>query len=137
MNEWTTVPEEILETYAAEIRANMRNYSIWSGNYVVVIPKQHREHLQAAGWNKADIAEFLYLRARIKRSEWALVGKGSVIRDKGNKEYCALPSPEHLLVVTAGGPAGGFGAIIPPWLGLKSQAVTLPVGVCIDCEPPA
>lgn len=137
MNEWTTVPEEILETYAAEIRANMRNYSIWSGNYVVVIPKQHREHLQAAGWNKADIAEFLYLRARIKRSEWALVGKGSVIRDKGNKEYCALPSPEHLLVVTAGGPAGGFGAIIPPWLGLKSRAVTLPVGVCIDCEPPA
>jgi len=137
MNEWTVEPEEILETYAAEMRANMRNYSIWSGNYAVVIPKQHREHLEAAGWSKADIADFLYRRARITRSEWAGVGKGAVVRDKGNEEYCALPSPDHLLVIAAGGPAGGFGAIIPPWLGLKSQAVTLPIGVCIDCEPPS
>ena len=133
MNEWTVDPEEILETYAAEIRANMRNYSIWSGNYVVVIPKQHRDHLEAAGWTKADVADYLYRRARIKRSEWALVGKGSVVRDKGDTEYCALPSPDHLMVVAAGGPAGGFGAIIPPWLGTKSQAVTEAVGLCIDC----
>jgi len=135
MNEWTTQPEDILETYAAEMRANMRNYSIWSGNYVIVVPKQHREHLEAAGWTKSDVAQFLYQRARIKRSEWATVGKGAVVRDKGEQEYCALPSPDHLMVVAAGGPAGGFGAIIPPWLGLKSQAVTVPVGACIDCEP--
>ena len=133
MNEWTTVPEAILDTYAAEMRANMRNYSIWSGNYVVVIPKQHRDHLQAAGWTKSDVADYLFRKARIKRSEWASVGKGSVIRDKGDTEYTALPSPGHLLVVAAGGPAGGFGAIIPPWLGMKSQAVTTGIGVCIDC----
>ena len=30
MNEWTTQPEEILETFAAEMRANMRHYSIWA-----------------------------------------------------------------------------------------------------------
>jgi len=133
MNEWTTVPEEILDTYAAEMRANMRNYLIWSGNYVVVIPKQHCDHLQNAGWSKADVAEYLFRKARITRAEWASVGKGSVIRDKGDVEYSALPSPAHLLVVAAGGPAGGFGAIIPPWLGTKSQAVTIGIGVCIDC----
>lgn len=135
MNEWTTEPEEILDTYAAEMRANMRNYSIWAGNYTIVIPSQHRDHLQAAGWSKADIADYLFRKARIKRSEWAKVGKGSVIRDKGDLEYAALPSPEHLLIVAAGGPAGGFGAIIPPWLGTKSQAVTLAIGACVDCEP--
>ena len=48
MNEWTTEPEEILETFAAEMRANMRHYSIWAGNYALIIPKQLREHLQAA-----------------------------------------------------------------------------------------
>lgn len=133
MNEWTTEPEEILDTYAAEIRANMRNYSIWSGNYAIVIPKQHRDHLHRAGWNKADIANYLFQKARIKRSEWADVGKGSVVRDKGETEYKALPSPDHLLIIAAGGPAGGFGAIIPPWLGSKSQAVTAAIGVCIDC----
>ncbi len=136
MNEWTTEPEEILETFAAEMRANMRHYSIWDGNYALVIPKQLREHLQGAGWSKTDIAAFIHRRARIRRSEWATVGKGAVVRDRGDSEYAALASPEHLLVVAAGGPAGGFGAVIPPWLGHKSRAVTLPVGVCVDCEPP-
>ncbi|MFP6838206.1 MAG: hypothetical protein VB962_01290 [Pseudohongiellaceae bacterium] len=136
MNEWTTKPEEILDTYAAEMRANMRNYSIWSGNYVVVIPKQHRDHLQSAGWTKSDIAEYLFRTARIKRGEWSNVGKGSVVRGKGDIEYTALPSPDHLLVVAAGGPAGGFGVIIPPWLGSKSLAVTVAIGACVDCEPP-
>jgi hypothetical protein len=136
MNEWTTEPEEILETFAAEMRANMRHYSIWAGNYALIIPKQLREHLQAARWNKADIAAFVHARARIRRSEWAEVGKGKVVRDRGESEYAALESPEQLLVVAAGGPAGGFGAVIPPWLGHKSRAVTLPIGACVDCEPP-
>jgi hypothetical protein len=32
MNEWTTKPEEILETFAAEMRANLRHYSIHPSN---------------------------------------------------------------------------------------------------------
>jgi hypothetical protein len=136
MNEWTTQPEEILETFAAEMRANMRHYSIWGGNYALIIPKQLRDHLQAAGWSKTDIADFMHRRARVHRREWAEVGKAAVVRDQGDSEYAALESPDQLLVVAAGGPAGGFGAVIPPWLGHKSRAVTLPIGVCIDCEPP-
>ncbi|HEY3846677.1 MAG TPA: hypothetical protein VGL95_06145 [Acetobacteraceae bacterium] len=135
MNEWTTQPEEILETFAAEMRANMRHYSIWSGNYALIIPKQLRDHLQAANWSKTDIADFIQARARIHRREWAEVGKAAVVRDRGDTEHAALASPEHLLVVAAGGPAGGFGAVIPPWLGDKSRAVTLPIGACVDCEP--
>ncbi len=63
MNEWTTQPEEILETFAAEMRANMRYYSIWGGNYALIIPKQLRDHLQAAGWSKTDIAAFIHAHA--------------------------------------------------------------------------
>jgi hypothetical protein len=135
MNEWTTQPEEILETFAAEIRANMRHYSIWAGNYALIIPKQLREHLHSAGWSKSDIATFIHERARVHRREWTEVGKRAVVRNRGDTEYAALQSPEDLLVVAAGGPAGGFGAVIPPWLGHKSRAVTLPIGVCVDCEP--
>jgi hypothetical protein len=40
MNEWTTDPKEILETFAAEMRANQRHYSIYGGNYAIVVPKQ-------------------------------------------------------------------------------------------------
>lgn len=135
MNEWTTVPEEILATYAAEIKANMLDYSIWGGNYALIIAPQHRQHLEAAGWSKADVAQYVYEQARVYRRDWAKVGKGAVVRDRGDSEYAALPSPEHLLVVAAGGPAGGFGAVIPPWLGEKSKAVTAAIGACIDCEP--
>lgn len=136
MNEWTTKPEEILETFAAEMRANQRHYSIYAGNYAIVVPKQLREHFAAAGWSKADIARQLFERARIRRAEWADVGKGAVVRDRGESIYNALQSPEHLLVIAAGGPAGGFGAIIPPWLGHKTKAVTVAIGACVDCEPP-
>jgi hypothetical protein len=135
MNEWTTDPKEILETFAAEMRANQLNYSIYGGNYVIVIPKQLREHIQAAGWGKRDIAEYVFERARVRRGEWAGVGKGSVVRDRADKVHPALQSPDDLLVVAAGGPAGGFGAVIPPWMGSKTRAVTAAIGACIDCEP--
>ena len=131
MNEWTTDPEEILETFAAEIRANMRQYSIWPGHYAVIVPRQLRAHLAAAGWTRADVRRRLCERARIRRREWADVGKGRVVRDRGDTEYRALSDPEQVLLVAAGGPAGGFGAVIPPWFGGKSRAVTLPVAACV------
>ena len=114
----------------------MRHYSIWGGNYALIIPKQLREHLQAAGWSKTRHRR-VHPRARAHppRANGPTVGKGAVVRDRGDSEYAALDSPDHLLVVAAGGPAGGFGAVIPPWLGHKSRAVTLPIGACVDCEP--
>ena len=104
MNEWTTEPAEILETFAAEMRTNQLTYSIYPGNYAIVIPAQLRTHLETAGWSKADVAHFLYDRARVRRRDWADVGKRSNVRDRGDSVYRALPTPDHLLVVAAGGP---------------------------------
>ncbi|HEY4920477.1 MAG TPA: hypothetical protein VII40_10280 [Xanthobacteraceae bacterium] len=136
MNEWTTDPREILETFAAEMRANQLNYSIYGGNYVIVVPKQLREPIERAGWSKRDIAEFLFERARVRRADWAGVGKQSIVRDRASRIHPALSSPDDLLVVAAGGPAGGFGAVIAPWMGSKTRAVTAAIGACVDCEPP-
>jgi hypothetical protein len=126
MNEWTKDPEELAETFAAEIRHNMLTYSIWPGNYAIVIPKQLRELFVAAGWQKKDIRDYIFRAARVVRREWKQVGKKSIAeRGKGpDQEFSALRSPDDLLVVAAGGPAGGFGAVIPPWLGTWSHAVT-------------
>lgn len=134
MNEWTTKPEEILDTAASEIRAIMRHYSIWPGNYALVLPPQLRAHFDAAGWTKKDVREYMFSKARIKRGEWADCGKGSVVGEHRDREYCAFREPDDLLVVAAGGPAGGFGAVIPPWYGNKSNAVTVAIGACVDCE---
>jgi hypothetical protein len=130
MNEWTHDPEEICETFAAEIRHNMLTYSIWPGNYALVIPKQLRDIIVAAGWQKRDIREYIYRSARVFRRDWAQVGKKNIVArgDGPDQEFAALRSPEDLLVIAAGGPAGGFAAIIPPWLGSRSRAVTRAVG---------
>lgn len=130
MNEWTHDPREILDTYAAAIRANMLTYSIWEGNYAIVIPKQHRQTFVAAGWDKREIREYVYETAHVKRAEWRTVGKAAVagLKDEG-RTYRALRSPDDLLVIAAGGPAGAFGAILPPWYGKKSLAVTRAIDV--------
>jgi hypothetical protein len=126
MNEWTHDPEEIMATFAAEMRHNMLTYSVWSGNYAMIIPKQLRDILVAAGWQKHDIREYIYRTARVLRREWTTVGKANIVHRSGGPEqqFTALQSADDLLVVAAGGPAGGFGAVIPPWLGSKARAVT-------------
>jgi hypothetical protein len=128
MNEWTHDPKEILDTYAAAIRSNMLTYSIWEGNYAIVVPKQHRQIFAAANWSKRAIREYVFETARVKRSEWRTVGKAAVAGRKNEDAlYRALRSPDDLLVIAAGGPAGGFGAILPPWYGKKSLAITMPI----------
>jgi hypothetical protein len=136
MNEWTTDPAELLETVVSEIKASMLHYSIWPGNYAVVFPPQLRTVFHRAGWSKADVRRFVYDNAVVRRGDWDRVGKSAVVSEANrDDEHRALPSPEHLLVISAGGEAGGFAAVIPPWLGPKSAAATAAVGVCIDCGP--
>lgn len=128
LNEWTQDPRELLETLAAAIRANMLTYSIWAGNYALIIPRQPRGVLTNAGWSKRDIREYIFESARVTRRQWRDVGK-AIIAARGDEDrvYTALRSPDDLLVVAAGGPAGGFAAIVPPWYGDKSLAVTRPI----------
>ena len=129
MNDWTRDPRELLTTYVAGIRANMLTYSIWAGNYALIVPKQHRHVLTAAGFSKKDIREFVFEGARVTRRDWRTVGKAAVASRKDeDATYTALRSPDDLLVVAAGGPAGGFGVIVPPWYGAKALAVTTRIG---------
>ena len=129
LNEWTQHPHEMLDTVVASMRANMLTYSIWAGNYALVIPRQPREVFLHAGWSKRDIREYVFEAARVKRGEWRDVGKAAIAGRRDEElEYCALRTPDDLLVVSAGGPAGGFMAIVPPWYGNKSLAVTREVG---------
>jgi hypothetical protein len=127
MNEWTREPREILDTYVGAIRANMLTYSIWAGTYAIVVGRQHRDTFAAAGWSKKDIREYVHERARVTRGDWASVGKAAVVGKDPNRVHTALRTPDDLLVVSAGGPAGGFGAIIPPWFAGKSVGVTVPI----------
>jgi len=70
----------------------------------------------------------------VRRSDWRRVGKARLAGDDAeDDELAALASPDDLLVVAAGGPAGGFGAVAPPWFGNRSRAVTRAIGLCVTC----
>jgi hypothetical protein len=128
LNEWTHDPQELLDTYAAAIRANMLTYSIWSGNYALVIARQQRDIFERAGWSKQNIRDYMFEKCWVLRKEWREVGKSAIAGRKDEDQvYRAFSAPEDLLVVSAGGTAGGFGAIIPPWIGNKSMAVTMAI----------
>src|SRR3546814_14572164 len=123
MNEGTSGPDRILDTFASKMRANMRHYSIYAGNYAIVVPPQLRAHFAAAGWSKADVRRYMFEKARIRRREWEDCGKGAVVGSRGDQEYAALAGEDSLLVVAAGAPAGGFGAVFPPWFGGKGNPI--------------
>jgi hypothetical protein len=134
MNEWTRDPNEILDTVVAEMRAVMLHYSIWPGNYALVFPPQLRDVFHDAGWSKDDVRRYVFDHARVRRGDWEAVGKRAVVSDANrDREYRALKSADDLLILSAGGDAGGFAAVIPPWLGPKSAAATAPIGACVDC----
>ena len=87
-------------------------------------------------FTKNDVRRYVFENARVFRREWTECGKAAVVGDRGDREHAALSEERDLLVIAAGGPAGGFGAVIPPWLGRTSRAQTVAIGACVDCEVP-
>jgi hypothetical protein len=91
--------------------------------HVLVIAKEHRDILGAAGWSKNDIRMYV--------AEHALLPPEIVERVTGIREphpHRVVPSPDDLLVVAAGGSAGRFSSVLPGWT-RQSQPVTIEVNV--------
>ena len=105
-------PEPLLDRLATAIR-QAGAPPPWKGCFALVLCPEHARVVAGAGWSKRQTREYL-----------------------AGKAEC-LESPDDLLLLVAGGEAGGFSAIVPPWAPGKSssQPVTRAVGVCVDCEP--
>lgn len=126
-------PEGLLQTFVDSLKGT----SFSNAAYAVVICPEHVAILREAGWTKERVKSFLAANtwrtvADLKRS-----GRlpGQVARGDDEKRQYLVTDPNDLLVVVAGGEAGGFSAIIPPWNGgRQSLPQTQAVGVCIDCD---
>ena len=73
----------------------------------------------AARFHGYEISPHAYQRAKYKETDAVTFSLGDFTAE-GASDY-------DLLVIAAGGPAGAFGAILPPWYGKKSLAVTAPI----------
>jgi hypothetical protein len=96
----------------------------------VVICPEHRKKLQAEGWSKADVRQFLWENARLSVADLKRGGLLSGPVTPADEEHTSpvTPTVEDLLILTAGGEAGGFSAVIPGWGTTQScRAVTVPI----------
>jgi hypothetical protein len=96
-------------------------------NYVLVIAGEHMRTIAADGWSKADIRKFVFEHTQNSLAHLKRTGRlaGAVKPEDETTMRPILASPEDLLVVAAGGPAGSFSAYIPGWAGRRSsEAVT-------------
>ncbi len=108
-----------------------------SGYWVLVMCPEHVAIFKREGWTKAQIRQAIFDRAvRSVADQKRLVGLGEemIIPEDEQALFHNVSHPEQLLIITAGGGAGGFSALIPPWAGgAESLPVTRAIGVCVDC----
>jgi hypothetical protein len=133
------------ESTAHEIIETLTHYLVNSGRLnrmfscVVVIPPETAEIFVREGWAKADIAHALFEGTKrtvawVKQNGWTLSGgmldrRGSPVLPGDDDLMAAIArSPEDILVVVAGGPAGAFVHTLSQYGGaVASRVIRWPV----------
>ena len=108
------------------------------GNYVLVLCPEHVTICRKEGWTKAQIRDAVFERAVRPLADFKRLSglpDSAITAQDARAVHHNIDTPADLLIVTAGGKAGGFSALIPPWAaGADSRPVTRAIGVCIDCN---
>jgi hypothetical protein len=135
-NQLASDPVAILSTIADVMTAGGR-LSLSGQQFVVIIAGEHRRRLAERGWTKKDVRTWLNEHAVRSEEDLGRAGRaplpGTVAQP--GRQYRAVAEPEDILVVAAGGDAGGYSVVIPGWSGrLHSQAVTKMIPPCPTCR---
>jgi hypothetical protein len=107
------------------------------GFCVLVVPPENADIFVRDGWTKADIRKALFDGTSrsvgwVKRNGWALDGglqsrRGEPVQPGDDDLAVSIAgSPDDILIVVAGGPAGAFVHALFPYGGLTSRPVQLP-----------
>ena len=120
------------------IANTMLGTSYLGGNWILVLCPEHVTIFKKEGWTKGQIREAVWEQAARSFADFKRIAgfRDELIHpEDAESTYHYIHTPDDLLIVTAGGGAGGFSALIPPWAaGADSRPVTRAVGVCIDCD---
>ena len=83
---------------------------------VVVLTPESIGHIEAGGWWKEQVAEYLWERSRRTAGEWEAHGYPTGSPD-ADELVGVTTTWEGITVIVAGGKAGSFSAVIPLWGG--------------------
>ena len=106
------------------------------GQSVVVLSPEHAEIVGATGWSRVDVCEYLFNQANQTVEVMRRVGK-YVEREhvrQGTEHVHRGFGADDILLLVAGGDAGGHSCFIPSWSRTRASMMqSKPIGVCIDC----
>ncbi len=124
-NQLSSTAEGVLTTLADDMRIS--GNVMGQAYYTVVLAGEHMRTIAKDGWSKKEIRTFLFEHTRNTHAHLKQTGRMSGAIQPGD-ETALRPlviSPEHILVVAAGGRAGAFSCYIPGWGSARnSEAVT-------------
>ena len=132
-NHGGNTPQAILDCIADSM-ANLGCITI--GQSVVVLSPEHADIVASRHWSKAMVREYLYDHA--KRSVAAMRSVDKYVPHEhelqDSPEMHRGFGPNDILVMVAGGDAGGHSAFIPSWSRTRASLMQWkPIGVCVDC----
>ena len=135
-NHQASDPEAILSTIADVMVAGGR-LSLSGQQFVLIIAGEHRKRLSDRGWTKKDVRAWLHEHAMRSQEDLARAGRlpAPETAAQAARQHRAVADPDDILLVAAGGDAGGYSVVIPGWSGkLHSQAVTKMIPPCPTCR---
>ena len=123
-------PENILLTLADRMGSLGSFNMLMDTECAVILCREHYETLNQAGWDKSRVRQFLFEKAARPLADLKRGGliEAPLVPEDETTLVRAVSSPDHILLVLAGGVAGRFSAFIPGWGGRHmSSAVTWPI----------
>ena len=91
---------------------------------VIVLTPENIGHIEAGGWTKGQVSQYVWERSRRTAAEWDEHGYPAG-RPDDDGPIGVVGGPEGITIIVAGGKAGAFTAIIPLWGGgSNSRSVT-------------
>ena len=84
---------------------------------VLVVSQELMAYVAASGWNRVQVAEFLYEKTLRPAGEWDQWRRMNRLPPEADRQQLigSVASPDRITVVPAGGDAGEFMAIITSW----------------------
>lgn len=128
-------PEELLTCIAREM-ASVGGFS--QGQSAVVLSPEHARIIAKGGFTKKQVKQFLYEHSWQTKADLIRWGKidGPVREEDEKKMVRRGMGAEDILLVVAGGEAGGHSAFVPSWSRHRASHFQMkPIGVCLDCAP--
>lgn len=116
---YSQTPEDVLYTIAqAGAAAFSPNFYPLAAETVFVISREHARTFSEAGWSKREVAERIVEASKKRLGDLRRGEQGPFSSAMGDDEILAKwTSPDEVVIVVTGGPAGRFSAILPPWVG--------------------